>query len=139
MRSWGVVCLINDLDYEQVPDQNCRETGEILREQGWSKEYIRAAISHGWGICSDIKPEIFLEKYIYAIDELTGLVVTTSLIRPSKRALDVQVKSAKPFRGGRSEKEVCNMDLQPEGRLSGQGPRHDIHCNPGDRIAHISL
>ncbi len=92
---WGIIGLIHDLDYEKFPDQHCAKTGEILRELGWPEEYIRAAVSHGWGICSDVIPQTDLEKFLYAIDELTGLVVTTALIRPSKSVLDVQVKSVK--------------------------------------------
>ena len=94
-EKWGVIGLIHDLDYEKFPDQHCSKTGDILREHGWPEEYIRAALSHGWGICSDLTPESDLEKSLYAIDELTGLVVTTALIRPSKSVLDVQVKSVK--------------------------------------------
>ena len=94
-EKWGVIGLIHDLDYEKFPDQHCSKTGEILREHGWPEEYIRAALSHGWGICSDLTPQSALEKSLYAIDELTGLVVTTALIRPSKSVLDVQVKSVK--------------------------------------------
>jgi predicted hydrolase (HD superfamily) len=94
-EKWGIVGLIHDLDYERFPDQHCQKTGEILREKGWPEEYIRAALSHGWGICSDVMPQTDLEKFLYTIDELTGLVVTTALIRPSKSVLDVQVKSVK--------------------------------------------
>jgi len=94
-EKWGIIGLIHDLDYEKFPDQHCTKTGEILREHGWSEEYIRAAVSHGWGICSDVMPQTNLEKALYAIDELTGLVVTTALVRPSKSVLDVQVKSVK--------------------------------------------
>jgi len=94
-EKWGIVGLIHDLDYERFPDQHCKKTGEILREKGWPEEYIRAAVSHGWGICSDVMPQTDLEKFLYAIDELTGLVVTTALIRPSKSVLDVQVRSVK--------------------------------------------
>ena len=94
-EKWGIVGLIHDLDYERFPDRHCVKTGEILREHRWPEEYIRAALSHGWGICSDVMPQTDLEKTLYAIDELTGLVVTTALIRPSKSVLDVQVKSVK--------------------------------------------
>ena len=94
-EKWGIVGLIHDLDYERFPDQHCKKTGEILRENGWPEEYIRGAVSHGWGICSDVMPQTDLEKFLYTIDELTGLVVTTALIRPSKSVLDVQVKSVK--------------------------------------------
>jgi len=94
-EKWGIVGLVHDLDYEKFPDQHCSKTGEILGEQGWPEEYIRGAVSHGWGICSDVMPQTPLEKALYAIDELTGLVATTALIRPSKSVLDVQVKSVK--------------------------------------------
>ena len=84
-EKWGVIGLIHDLDYEQFPDQHCKKTEEILRENDWPEEYIRAVISHGWGICTDVKPESEMEMVLYAIDELTGLVVTSALVRPSVR------------------------------------------------------
>jgi len=92
---WGTIGLIHDLDYEQFPDQHCHKTEEILRENNWPEEYIRAVISHGWGICTDVKPESEMEKVLYTIDELTGLVVTTALVRPSKSVMDVKTKSVK--------------------------------------------
>ncbi len=92
---WGVIGLIHDLDYEQFPDQHCKKTEEILRKNNWPEDYIHAVISHGWGICVDVKPESEMEKVLYAIDELTGLVVTTALVRPSKSVLDVKTKSVK--------------------------------------------
>jgi predicted hydrolase (HD superfamily) len=94
-EKWGIIGLIHDLDYEQFPEEHCRKTGEILRKNSWPEEYIRAAVSHGWGICSDVEPKTELEKALYAIDELTGLVVTTALVRPSKSVLDVKTKSVK--------------------------------------------
>jgi len=94
-EKWGVVGLIHDLDYEQFPDQHCKKTEEILRENNWPEECIRAVVSHGWGICTDVKPETEMEKVLYAIDELTGLVVTTALVRPSKSVMDVKTKSVK--------------------------------------------
>jgi putative nucleotidyltransferase with HDIG domain len=94
-EKWGVIGLIHDLDYEQFPDQHCKKTEEILRENNWPEEYIRAVVSHGWGICTDVKPETEMEKVLYAIDELTGLVVTTALVRPSKSVMDVKPKSVK--------------------------------------------
>ena len=94
-EKWGIIGLVHDLDYEQFPEEHCRKSDEILRANGWPEEYIRAVISHGWGICSDAEPQTELEKVLYAIDELTGLVVTTALIRPSKSVLDVKTKSVK--------------------------------------------
>ena len=94
-EKWGIVGLIHDLDYEQYPEQHCRKTEEILKEHDWPEEYIRAVVSHGWGICSDVEPQTDMEKVLYAIDELTGLVVTTALVRPSKSVLDTKPKSVK--------------------------------------------
>jgi putative nucleotidyltransferase with HDIG domain len=94
-EKWGTIGLIHDLDYEQFPEQHCHKTEEILRENNWPEEYIRAVVSHGWGICTDVKPESEMEKVLYTIDELTGLVVTTALVRPSKSVMDVKTKSVK--------------------------------------------
>ncbi len=94
-EKWGIIGLIHDLDYEKFPDQHCQKTGEILRTNNWPEEYIRAAVSHGRGICSQVEPISDLEKFLYTIDELTGLVVTTALVRPSKSVHDVTVKSVK--------------------------------------------
>jgi len=92
---WGIIGLVHDLDYEKFPEEHCRKSKKILEEKNWPEEYIRAVISHGWGICSEIEPVTELEKVLYAIDELTGLVATTALIRPSKSILDVKPKSVK--------------------------------------------
>ena len=94
-EKWGIVGLIHDLDFEQFPDEHCRKTGEILRERGWPEEIVRAAVSHGWGICSDVKPESEMEKVLFAVDELTGLVAATALVRPTKSIMDVKPKSVK--------------------------------------------
>jgi putative nucleotidyltransferase with HDIG domain len=90
---WGVIGLVHDLDYEKYPDQHCTKTREILEQRGWPEEYIRAVVSHGWGICSDVEPETRLEKTLYAIDELTGLVAASALVRPSRSVLDLAAKS----------------------------------------------
>ncbi|HUV52607.1 MAG TPA: hydrolase, partial [Dehalococcoidia bacterium] len=82
-----------DLDYERYPEQHCQKSREILQERGWPEEYIRAVVSHGWGICSDVEPKTNLEKTLYAIDELTGLVTAVAIIRPSKSVSDLEVKS----------------------------------------------
>lgn len=94
-EKWGVIGLIHDLDYEQWPEQHCRMTEKILRENTWPEEYIRAVLSHGWGHVTEVKPESLVEKTIYAIDELTGLVATSALVRPSKSVMDMEAKSVK--------------------------------------------
>lgn len=90
---WGVIGLAHDIDYERYPDQHCHRAPEILREAGWPEEYIRAVVSHGCGICSDVEPLSRLEKTLFTIDELTGLVAASALVRPSKSILDLPVKS----------------------------------------------
>jgi len=92
---WGIVGLIHDLDYEQFPDQHCKKTEAILKENNWPDDLIRAVVSHGWGICSDVEPTTRMEKVLYAIDELTGLVATSALVRPTKSVMDMKAKSVK--------------------------------------------
>ena len=94
-EKWGIIGLVHDLDYEQFPEEHCRKSDEILRTHDWPEEYIHAVVSHGWGICSDVEPQTGMEKVLYAIDELTGLVVTTALVRPSKSVMDLKAKSVK--------------------------------------------
>jgi putative nucleotidyltransferase with HDIG domain len=94
-EKWAVIGLIHDLDYEKYPQEHCKKTEQILRERGWPEEYVRAVVSHGWGLCSDVEPKSVLEKTLYAIDELTGLVTATALVRPSKSVLDMTAQSVK--------------------------------------------
>jgi len=94
-EKWGIIGLIHDLDWEMYPDQHCKMTEKILRENSWPEEYIRAVLSHGWGLASDVEPVSLLEKTIFAVDELTGLVATSALVRPSRSVLDMEAKSVK--------------------------------------------
>jgi len=92
-EKWGIVGLVHDLDYERFPEQHCSKAKEILEERGWPEEYIRAIVSHGWGICSDVEPQSKMEKTLYAIDELTGLISAVALVRPSKSVADLEARS----------------------------------------------
>ncbi|NTV83744.1 MAG: hydrolase [Bacteroidales bacterium] len=94
-EKWGIIGLVHDLDYEMYPEQHCKMTEKILMENGWPEEYIRAVLSHGWELASDVEPMSKMEKTIYAIDELTGLVATSARVRPSKSVLDLEVRSVK--------------------------------------------
>jgi putative nucleotidyltransferase with HDIG domain len=94
-NKWGVIGLVHDLDYEMYPDQHCIITRKILEENGWPEEYIRAVVSHGWGIVSDVEPLSLLERTLFAMDELTGLVTTSALVRPSRSVMDMEAKSVK--------------------------------------------
>ena len=92
---WGMAGLLHDLDYEQYPDQHCHKAGEILKAEGFSDSLIRAVMSHGYGIVTDIQPQSDLEKVLYTIDELTGLITAAALMRPSRSVLDLELKSLK--------------------------------------------
>ncbi len=95
VEKWGIIGLIHDLDYEQYPDQHCTMTRKLLEDDGWPEDYIRSVVSHGWGICSDVEPVHTMEKVLYTIDELTGLITASVLVRPSRSILDLEVKSVK--------------------------------------------
>jgi putative nucleotidyltransferase with HDIG domain len=92
---WGVVGLLHDIDYGRYPEQHCQKAIEILHDHDIDESIIRAVISHGFGICSDVQPQSDLEKVLYTIDELTGLIHAAALMRPSKSVLDMELKSLK--------------------------------------------
>lgn len=92
---WGIVGLIHDLDYERYPDSHCQKIKEILEERNWPAEYVRAALSHGWGICTDVEPRSDMEKTLYAVDELTGFIVACALVRPSRSVADLNTRSVR--------------------------------------------
>ncbi len=92
---WGIAGLLHDLDYEKFPEEHCRKAEEIMRERGVDETYIRAMSCHGYGICTDAKPESRMEKVLFTVDELTGLINAVCLMRPSRSVLDLEVKSVK--------------------------------------------
>jgi predicted hydrolase (HD superfamily) len=95
IEKWGIIGLIHDLDYEKYPEQHCTMTKNILENESWPADYIHAVISHGWGICSDVEPVHVMEKVLFTIDELTGLVTASALVRPTKSILDMEAKSVR--------------------------------------------
>ena len=99
-QMWGVIGLVHDLDYEQFPEQHCRKTEEILTSRNWPAEYIRAVVSHGWGICTDVEPQTDLEKTLYAMDELTGLVAATALVFVGLSGYAMTTRHDLSFMGG---------------------------------------
>jgi len=94
IEKWGIIGLVHDLDYEMYPEEHCKITKKILEEENWPEEYIHAIMSHGWKICTDVEPIEKMEKVLYTIDELTGLVNATALMRPTGIS-DMKVKSLK--------------------------------------------
>lgn len=95
VEKWGVIGLLHDLDYEMYPEQHCKKAAEIMRERGIEESYIHAMASHGYGICSEVEPVEKMEKILFTIDELTGLINAACLMRPSKSVLDIELKSVK--------------------------------------------
>lgn len=120
---WGVVGLLHDLDYEKYPEEHCKKAAEIMREKGIDETYIRAMNCHGYGLCTDVEPISTMEKTLYTVDELTGLITALCMMRPSRSVLDLEVKSVKKkfkdrsFAAGvnreviRSGCEMLGMDL----------------------------
>lgn len=92
---WGVVGLLHDIDFELYPDEHCIKAPELLREGGVGEDIIHAVCSHGYELTVEVKPEHEMEKVLYAVDELTGLIWAAALIRPSKSVQDMELKSLK--------------------------------------------
>ncbi len=92
---WALVGLLHDIDFEQFPDRHLEHTPRILAEAGVKEDMIRSIVSHGYGICSDIEPEHQMEKILFAIDELSGLIGASALVRPSGSVSDMQPSSVK--------------------------------------------
>lgn len=92
---WGIAGLLHDLDFERYPQQHCIKEQEILRERGMDERIVHATASHGYALTVDVRPEHEMEKVLYAVDELTGLIGAVALMRPSKSVADLEVKSVK--------------------------------------------
>lgn len=112
---WGIIGLLHDIDYEMYPDQHCIKAKEILTERGWPEEYIHAVLSHGWKLCCDVEPTEKMEKVLYTIDEMTGLIAATALMRPSRSILDMEVKSVKKKWKQKSFAAGVNREVIEEG------------------------
>ncbi len=112
---WGIVGLLHDLDFGKFPDQHCIKSQEIMRERGVDERIIRATASHGYGICVDIKPEHQMEKVLYAVDELTGLIGAAVIMRPSKSVQDLELKSVMKKFKSKSFAAGCSRDVIQDG------------------------
>jgi len=92
---WGCVGLLHDVDYEKYPEEHCKKAVDILKEAGYDEGFIHAVVSHGFGLVSDVEPQRYMEKVLYTIDELSGLINATAIMRPSKSVVDLEAKSVK--------------------------------------------
>ena len=103
--------LLHDIDFEQYPDQHCKKAPELLRPAGVSEEMIASICSHGYGLCSDIEPKHFMEKMLFACDELTGLIWAAAKMRPSKSVMDMEVSSVKKKFKDKRFAAGCSRDV----------------------------
>ena len=112
---WATVGLLQDIDFEQYPDEHCLKAPDLLREAGVGDDVIHAVCSHGWGLTVDIKPTHEMEKVLFAADELTGLIGACALMRPSKSVQDMELKSVKKKFKTASFAAGCSRDVIKNG------------------------
>ena len=112
---WSLVGLLHDLDYERWPEEHCVKSQELMREAGVDEAVIRSTASHGWGHRVDIRPEHEMERVLYAVDELTGLIGAAALMRPSKSVSDMELKSLKKKFKDKKFAAGCSRDIITKG------------------------
>lgn len=112
---WSIVGLLHDIDFELYPDQHCKKAPELLREGGAGEDMIYSVCSHGFGICCDLEPKHEMEKVLFAADELTGLIWSAALMRPSKSVCDMEVSSLKKKFKDKKFAAGCSRDVIKQG------------------------
>lgn len=112
---WAITGLLHDIDFELYPEEHCQRAPELLREGGVGEDMIHSVCSHGYGICSDEKPEQEMEKVLFAVDELTGLIGAAALMRPSKSVMDMEVSSVKKKFKDKRFAAGCSRDIIKSG------------------------
>ena len=112
---WGIAGLLHDLDFERYPNEHCIKQQEIMRDRGVDERIIHATASHGYGITVDILPEHEMEKVLYAVDELTGLIGAVAIMRPSKSVQDLELKSVKKKYKTKSFAAGCSREVIERG------------------------
>ena len=112
---WAARGLLHDIDFELYPDEHCKKAPELLAEGGVDEAVIRSVCSHGYGLCSDIKPEHLMEKVLFASDELTGLIGAAALMRPSKSVQDMELKSLKKKYKDKKFAAGCSREVIAQG------------------------
>ena len=112
---WGVIGLLHDLDYEMYPQEHCKKVVEILESENCDKDIIHSICSHGYNIMVDVKPEHEMEKVLYAVDELTGLIGAAAKMRPSGSVSDMELKSLKKKFKDKAFAAGCSRDVVSQG------------------------
>ena len=108
---WAIVGLLHDIDFERWPQEHCVRCVELLREGGADERLIHAVVSHGYGLCADVKPELEMEKVLFAADELTGLIGAAARMRPSKSVSDMELSSLKKKFKDKKFAAGCSRDV----------------------------
>lgn len=112
---WGITGLLHDIDFELYPEQHCLKAVDMLKEGGVGDDMIHSICSHGYGICCDVKPEHEMEKVLFTVDELTGIVWSAALMRPSKSVSDMEVSSLKKKFKDKKFAAGCSRDVIKKG------------------------
>ena len=112
---WETVGILHDLDFEKYPERHCLAAQEIMRERGLDEKLVHAVVSHGYGLCCDVKPEAQMEKILFASDELTGLIGAAALMRPSKSVQDMELSSLKKKFKDKKFAAGCSRDVIKQG------------------------
>lgn len=112
---WGITGLLHDIDFELYPEEHCQKAPELLRAAGVSEDMIYAICSHGYGLCSELEPKLEMEKVLFAADELTGLIWSCALMRPSRSTMDMEVKSLKKKFKDKKFAAGCSREVIAEG------------------------
>lgn len=112
---WGLCGLLHDVDFEVYPEEHCKKAPELLAEVNASEEMVHAICSHGYGLCCDVEPVHQMEKILFAVDELTGLIGAAARMRPSKSVMDMEVSSLKKKFKDKKFAAGCSRDVILEG------------------------
>ena len=112
---WAEAGLVHDIDFENWPEQHCVKAPELLAEINASDRLVHAVCSHGYGICCDVEPEHQMEKVLFAVDELTGLIGSAALMRPSKSCKDMEYSSLKKKYKSKKFAEGCSREVIQQG------------------------
>ncbi|GAB6390647.1 MAG: hydrolase [Treponematales bacterium] len=112
---WGVAGLLHDIDFEEYPEEHCRKAPELLRAAGADDALIHAVVSHGYALTVEVKPEHLMEKALYAVDELSGLIWAAAMVRPSKSVMDMEVKSVMKKYKARNFAAGCSREVIERG------------------------
>ena len=112
---WGLCGLLHDIDFEMYPDEHCKKAPELLSEINASPELVHAVCSHAYGSSSDVEPLHPMEKVMFAVDELTGLIGAAARMRPSKSVMDMELSSLKKKFKDKKFAAGCSRDVIREG------------------------